>query len=67
MAQQVDPTNIYEDTGLIPGFAVGYGVGHRCSLDPTLLWLWLWLWLWTAAAAPILAQEFPCATGAALK
>ena len=40
-------------------------VGHRCVLDPTLLWLWHRL----AAAAPIqpLASELPYAVGAALK
>ena len=45
--------------------AMSSGVGHRCSLDPELLWLWLWL----AATAPIqpLAWETPYATGAALK
>ena len=41
------------------------GVGHKCSLDPTLLWLWYRL----AATAPI--QPLACgpsyATGAALK
>ena len=42
---------------------MSWGVGHRCSLDPELLWLWL------AAAAPIqlLAWELPYATGVALK
>ena len=41
------------------------GVGHRCSLDPTLLWLWGRL----AAVDPLdpLALEPPYATGAALK
>ena len=41
------------------------GIGHRCSLDPTLLWLWCKL----AAAAPIqpLAWKLPCGTGVALK
>jgi len=41
------------------------GVGHRCSLDPGLLWLCPWL----AAAAPIrpLAWELPYAPGADLK
>ena len=39
------------------------GVGHRCSLDPTLLWLWL------AAAAPVrpLAWELPYVAGVFLK
>ena len=34
-----------------------------------MLWLWLWLWCRAAATAPIppLAQEPPCAVGAALK
>ena len=40
-------------------------MGHRCSSDPTLLWLWGRL----AVTAPIqpLAWEFPYAVGAALK
>ena len=45
--------------------AVSCGVGLRCDLDPTLLWLWQRL----AAVAPIgsLALELPNATGVALK
>ena len=41
------------------------GVGHRCGLDSTLLWLWCRL----AAVALIrpLAWEPPYAAGAALK
>ena len=41
------------------------GVGQRCGLEPTLLWLWCRL----AAAARIrpLAWELPYATGVALK
>ena len=41
------------------------GVGHRCDLNPTLLWLWHRL----AALAPIqpLAWELTYATDAALK
>ena len=42
------------------------GIGHRCSLDPLLLWLWCTL----ATVAPIqpLNQEPPHALGgAALK
>ena len=35
-----NPTSIHEDTGLIPGLAVSYGVGHGCGLDLALLWLW---------------------------
>ena len=40
-------------------------VGHRCGLDPALLWLWCRL----TAAAPIqpLAWELPYAAGTALK
>ena len=45
--------------------AVSYGVGHRCSLDITLLWLWCR----PEAVAPVqpLAWELPYAMGAALK
>ena len=41
------------------------GVGHRCSLDPNLLWLWCR----PAAVALIrpLAGELPYAVGVALK
>ena len=41
------------------------GVGHRCGLDPTLLWLWRR----PAATAPIgpLAWESPCAAGEAIE
>ena len=41
------------------------GIGHRCGLDPTLLWLWSR----PAAAAPfpLLAWELPYAVGVALK
>ena len=41
------------------------GVGHRCGLDPKLLWLWYRL----AAAAPIRpkAQELPYSVGATAK
>ena len=45
--------------------AVGCGVGHRCGLDPTLLWLWC-----RPAAVALIwppAWEPPCALGAALK
>ena len=44
---------------------VSCGVGHRCSMDLTLLWLWCR----PAATAPIrpLPWEPPYATGAALK
>ena len=42
---------------------MNYGIGHRHSSDPTLLWLWL------AAVAPIgpLAWELPYAVSEALK
>ena len=41
------------------------GVGHRCSLDPELLWLWLW----STAVALIgpLAWETPCDPSVTLK
>ena len=41
------------------------GVGCRCGLDPTLLWLWRR----PAVVAPVwpLAWELPCGTGIALK
>ena len=47
------------------GIAVSCGIGHRCSLDPTLLWLGCR----PAAAAPTwpLAWEPPYATYIALK
>ena len=51
-------------SGYKSGVAVSCGVGHRCGLDPSLLWLWHRL----AATAPIrpLAWEPPYAMGAAL-
>ena len=44
----INPTGTHEDVGLIPGLTqwikicitMSCGVGHRCALDPTLLWLW---------------------------
>ena len=57
--------------GSIPGFSqwvkdlallASCGIGHRCNLDPVLLWLCLW----PAAAAPI-ASDLLCAAGMALK
>ena len=50
VAQQVkNLTSNHKDAGSIPGLiqwvkgssiAVNYDKGHRCSLDPLLLWLW---------------------------
>ena len=46
------------------GIAVSYGVGCRCGLDLTSLWLWCR----PGATSPIpLAWEPPYASGAALK
>ena len=71
-----NPTRKHEVVGLIPGLpqwvrdnvsvALSCGVGHRCGLDLTLLWL---LWHRPAATALIrpLAWEPPYASGAALK
>jgi len=69
----MNPTSIHEDMGLISGLiqwlriciAVICGVGHRCGLDPALLWLWCR----PVATAPIqlLVQELAYAVGAALK
>ena len=67
-------TSTHEDVGLIlgsaqwvkeSGIAVSCGLGHRCGLDPTLLWLWCKL----ASVAPIrpLVWELPYALDTALK
>ena len=45
--------------------AVSCGIGHRCSSDPTLLWLWHRLADEALIEPP--AYEFPYATGVALK
>ena len=44
---------------------MSYGIGHKCGLDPKLLWLWHRL----VATDPIgpLAWESPYASGVALK
>ena len=48
-----------------PLLPVNCGVGHRCGLDPALLWLWRRPA--AVAAIPPPAWEPPCAVGAALK
>ena len=71
MAQWLtNPTSTHKDAGSIPGLSHRLRiwcccVGHRCGLDPKLLWLWNRL----ATTAPIwpLAWVPPHAAGAALK
>ena len=67
-------TSIHEALSLIPGLfqwmrgsgvAVSWGVGHRCGLDPELLWL-RHRPVATAPAGP-LALEPPYAVGVVLK
>ena len=75
MALQVkNPISIHEDASLIPGLvqwirgsgvAVSCGAGHRCGLDPMLLWLWCRLA--AAVLTKSLAQELLYATRGALK
>ena len=43
--------------------AMSCGVGCRCGLDPTLLWLWLWRRLVVTPPIQHLAWEFPYAKG----
>ena len=76
MAQWLmNPTRNQEVAGLIPGLAQwvkgsgvavrSSGVGHRCGLDASLLWLWC-----RPAAVTLihpLAWEPPYAEGAALR
>ena len=47
------------------GMAVSCSVGHRCGLDPMLLWLWCRLAAVALTRPP--ACEHPYATGVALK
>ena len=71
---EMNLTSVCEDKSSIPGLAqwvqgssvaMNCGVGHRCGLDPVLLWLWWRL----GAAAPVwpLAWVLPYATSVALK
>ena len=69
-----NPTSIYEDADSNPGLtqwvkdvgiAMSCGVGHRCGLDPLLLWLWCRP-VATAQIRP-LDWELPNAMGSALK
>ena len=63
MRMQVRSLALFSVLG--PGVAMNCDAGHRCSLDPVLLWLWCR----PAAVAPIqpLAWELPHASGVALK
>ena len=75
MAQWLmNPTRNHEVEGFIPGLAqwvgdlalpVNCGVGHRCGLDPVLLWLWC-RQMAPAQIRP-LAWEPPYAAGTALE
>ena len=46
---ETNPISIHEDAGMTPSLtqyvkdhiALSCGIGHRCGLDPMLLWLWL--------------------------
>ena len=54
-------------SGLSIHVAMSYSVGHRCGLNPVLLWLWLWLWLAALAPIPPLTWGPAYALGVALK